>query len=626
MQPNNESIELPKRIAFKVDIAGIIEIMGTSLYSHPNTPIRELLQNAHDAIMRRRARDLSYQGTIRVIQNASDSSLTFEDDGIGLSPSEAEEYLGTLGVGITGLIKKGVSSESNENPAVTNRKNGNSLIGQFGIGLFSGFMLADRIVVESLRFEGERAIRWEAGAGTDIELSESTKTEPGTRVTLYLKANYGVFADDADLVEESIKQYAEFLPIPIYLNDSKARVNLIQAAWLEATPDVESMEEELVSYFGETPLEILPLGIETPVTVRGVLYVTPQRTPGFADEATVAVSVRRMVISRHIRELLPSWAPFLRGVLELPDCSPTSNREDLVRDHAFLAVCQSLEDAIYRHFEYLSIKSPARWQSILQWHRYTFAGMAIYDSRLRDLLKNTYKFLTSHGELNLHEILNRSGADTLVEQEAEYVIWYNADRRQEAWLNEFFSSASIPCVHTLRSFEETLLAAMISDTPDAKIELRPASPSSLNFTESILGIQGKREASSEWQEFLEKLQVNVLLADSSTSPPILAFVNERFELSKTFDEIKENGDLPKGFERIIQQHFDRNPIGKNEVILNTHHRIISKALKQGVNSPMANVLRVLVAASLTKAGAKLESDALAYQATDLSNIADALDS
>jgi hypothetical protein len=167
---------------------------------------------------------------------------------------------------------------------------------------------------------------------------------------------------------------------------------------------------------------------------------------------------------------------------------------------------------------------------------------------------------------------------------------------------------------------------MISDTPDAKIELRPASPSSLNFTESILGIQGKREASSEWQEFLEKLQVNVLLADSSTSPPILAFVNERFELSKTFDEIKENGDLPKGFERIIQQHFDRNPIGKNEVILNTHHRIISKALKQGVNSPMANVLRVLVAASLTKAGAKLESDALAYQATDLSNIADALDS
>jgi HSP90 family molecular chaperone len=624
MESKTKVTDLPKRIPFKVDIAGIIEIMGTSLYSHPNTPIRELLQNAHDAIMRRRARDLSYQGSIRVVQNSEQSSLMFEDDGIGLSPNEAEEYLGTLGVGITGLIKKGYATEVSESTTVAGKKSGSTLIGQFGIGLFSGFMLADRIVVESLRFEGEQAIRWEAGAGTDIELSVSDRTQSGTSVTLYLKPNYAIFADDEDLIEESIKQYAEFLPIPIYLNESKARVNLIQAAWLEATPDFESMEEELVSYFGETPLEIIPIGIETPVAVRGVLYVTPQRTPGFADEATIAVSVRRMVISRHIRELLPSWAPFLRGVLELPDCSPTSNREDLVRDHAFLAVCQSLEDAIYRHFESLAFRFPNRWQSILQWHRYTFAGMAIYDARLRELLKKTYKFFTSHGELTVQEILSRSPADAILESEADYVVWYNADRRQEVWLNEFYSSTDIPCVHTLRSFEETLLAAMVSDRSDSKIDLRPASPSSVNFTESILGLDSKREASSEWQNFLEKLQVNVFLADSPTCPPILAFVNERFELSKTFDEIKENGDLPKGFERIIQQHFDRNPIGKNEVILNTHHRIVSRALKQGVESPMASVLRVLVAASLTKAGAKLEKEALAYQATDLAHIADAL--
>ena len=134
-----------KRIPFKVDIAGVIEIMGTSLYSHPNTPVRELLQNAHDAIMRRRARDLSYQGRIDVVQDSAARTLTFSDDGIGLSMNEAEDYLGTLGIGITGLIKKGVT-DAFELSMHSNKRDGSNLIGQFGIGLFSAFMLADKIV------------------------------------------------------------------------------------------------------------------------------------------------------------------------------------------------------------------------------------------------------------------------------------------------------------------------------------------------------------------------------------------------------------------------------------------------------------------------------------------------
>ena len=122
-----------KRIPFKVDIAGVIEIMGTSLYSHPNTPIRELLQNAHDAIMRRRARDLTYHGRIDVLQNADARTLTFIDDGIGLSSKEAEDYLGTLGIGITGLIKK-EATDVFDISMHSNKRDGGNLIGQFGIG------------------------------------------------------------------------------------------------------------------------------------------------------------------------------------------------------------------------------------------------------------------------------------------------------------------------------------------------------------------------------------------------------------------------------------------------------------------------------------------------------------
>lgn len=618
-------VKLPKRIPFKVDIAGIIEIMGTSLYSNPNTPIRELLQNAHDAIMRRRARDLTYQGRIDVTMDEAKRTIAFTDNGIGLSPAEAEEYLGTLGVGVTGLIKKGFTAEQPDAETPASKKDGSTLIGQFGIGLFSGFMLADRIVVDSLRFEGEQAVRWEAGAGTNIELSESDRKEVGTTVTLFLKANYTIFAEDEQLMEESIKQYADFLPIPIYLNGANARINQIQAAWLDPTPDQENMVEELASYFGETPLDTIPIAMESPVAVRGALYVTPQRTPGFGDDATLAVSVRRMIISRHIRELIPGWAPFLRGVLELPDCSPTSNREDLVRDAVFAAVCESLEEAIYSHFETLSDREPSRWQAMLQWHRYTLAGMAIYDDRLRHLLVKTYRFNTSQGELTFREILERSRADELVESEADYVIWYNADRRQEAWINEFFAPTKIPCVHTFRSFEETLIASMISVQKETQVALRAASPSSPNFTETILGIETRSDAGKEWLDFLSVFNVNVFIANSRTAPPVLAFVNERYELSKTLQEIKANGDIPKGFERIIQQYFDKQPSQRNDLVLNQHHKIVKRALQQGPHGAMANVLRVLVLGALSKAGASISKEAQEIQGVDLGAISDALE-
>ena len=623
MEPGSLSPSKAKRIPFKVDIAGVIEIMGTSLYSHPNTPVRELLQNAHDAIMRRRARDLSYQGRIDVLQDAAARTLTFIDDGIGLSTNEAEDYLGTLGIGITGLIKKG-ATDAFDISMHSNKRDGSNLIGQFGIGLFSAFMLADKIVVESLRFEGEEAVRWEAGAGTDIELSISDRTAVGTSVTLFLKPNYAVFADDAELLESGVKQYADFLPIPIHLNHASARSNLIQASWLEPTPDSDAVEEQIASYFGETPLDVIPIAVEAPVAIKGALYVSPQRTPGFADDATIAVSVRRMVISRHIRELVPVWAPFLRGVLELPNCSPTSNREDLVRDAIFDSVCDTISDEIYVHFDELTRNQPHRWQSILHWHRYTFAGMAIHDEKLRVLLQSTYKFITSHGELTVEQILSRSRADAIVEDDADYVVWYNADRRQEVWLNEFFANGSTPCIHTLRSFEETLLAAMLGEITLEQVDLRAASPSSKNFCESILGLEERVDASEEWQSFFEPLDSNIFVASTSNNQPVMAFVNERYELSKTFDELRENGELPRGFQRLIDQHFQRSPAGKNEIVLNTQHRLVRRALEQGTTSPLANVLRILVIAALSKAGARIQSAAQEMQAEDLESIADAL--
>ena len=143
-------------------------------------------------------------------------------------------------------------------------------------------------------------------------------------VRLHLKPQFRQMAEDVDLIEKIVKEYADFLSVPVFLNDAQARANIIHTSWFDPTPDREAIELELATYFDESPLDVIPVQISQPTSISGALYVTPQRTPGFSDEATVTATVLRMVISRNIRDLLPDWAPFLRGGLELRPCDRKS--------------------------------------------------------------------------------------------------------------------------------------------------------------------------------------------------------------------------------------------------------------------------------------------------------------
>jgi molecular chaperone HtpG len=340
----------------------------------------------------------------------------------------------------------------------------------------------------------------------------------------------------------------------------------------------------------------------------------------------VAVTVRRMVISRKIQRLLPEWASFLRGVLELNDCAPTASREGLVQDDRFQQVRLTLERLIYEHFEQLSMSDPQRLQSILAWHRYTLAGAALTHPRLRELLKRTYRFPTSQGQLTFEEIRQKSVADPLFEDEADRVVWYNADRRQEAWANSLFNGHEAPCVHTLLSFEESLLATMAADNTahGEAVDIRPASPSAQGFAASILGISDIEDAPPQWQEFLSGTGAKILCASFNEGQPVMAFLNERRELLKTFDELKKEGTIPAGFQRMIDQHFAGESPAENEVLLNRSHRLVGRALTQSTRSPLAGVLRLLVGNALATAGASVDRKAQRQQAEDLDWIAEAL--
>lgn len=609
-----------KRIQFKVDIANIIAIMGQSLYSRIETPVRELIQNAHDAILRRRQTEVDFRGRIDIFQDAEAGTLTFVDNGIGLTAEEAEKYLGTLGIGITGLLK----GRGQEEQRAKVEGSDSGLIGQFGIGLFSGFMLAERMNVESLSARDQAAILWSAGLGTEIILRQSERDAIGTKVELKLKEDCLELATNDELLERVIKEFADFIDIPIHLNGSEARINLINAAWLEQTPDQENVELELAAYFNEHPLDVISIRREKPISVAGAIYVSPQRTPGFDDQATVAVTVRRMVISRHVQDLLPPWGTFFRGVLELHDCSPTASREDLVRDARFEAVQAVLEELLYEHLEKLAKENPGLAQAIVETHRHTFAGAAHAHPRLRQFLSTVYPWTTSKGRMTFQEILKSSPANPLFEADADVVVWYNADRRQERWMNDLFSEQDTVCVHCARSFEETLLAAMVGDVESEMVQMRMATLSSPNFGKSILGIQDVEDAPENWQSFFEETGAEVKLAEMDSPQPAIAFLNERYELLQSIEDLKKTGSIHVGFERLIDNHFRDAPAGRNEVVLNSNHQLVRTVLKHSPSHPLASVLRIVLVNVLNSAGASIGPALQKQQRDDLNWIAEAL--
>jgi molecular chaperone HtpG len=606
-----------KRVPFQVDVAGVIRLMGQSLYSRPDAAVRELIQNAHDGIMRRRAVDLRYRGRIDIRQHPDENVLEFSDDGIGLTVEEVEKYLGTLGAGLSGLLKRDFQDGAG---ATLN------LIGEFGVGFFSAFLLAERVEVITRHLRSREAVRWEAGADSEICMSSADRTEPGTTVRLHLKADQSSYANDETILERAIKEYADFLPVPIHVNDRAQRVNIGTACWLEPTPDLHALELELESFFGEAPLDLVVLRTEKPVTLRGALYVTPQRTPGFTDAPTVTVTVHRMIISRRIHGLLPEWASFVRGVLELPECSPTASREDLVRDAVFYSVREQIDSLLFEHFESLAKKNPSRWQSLIAWHRYLLAGAALEEPRLRNLLRDTYLFMTSRGEMTFPQIVAASRTSPIYSGEDDFVIWYNPSRYQESWINEVFADLAIPCVHTLRSFEETLLALMVSDllNEGLSVDLRVATPSSEDFAEMVLGVQELSAVPHEWELFFNDLPAIVRVGEYHKDIPVLAFLSEQAELQRTFEGLKKQGAMPSGFQRLIEAHFQHEKPRPNEVILNRRHLLVRRALEQSTRVPLASVVRLLVIKALRMAGMPLDTKIREVEHADLVWIAEAL--
>ena len=342
--------ETPERHEFQTEVRQLLDLMIHSLYSHKEVFLRELISNASDALDKRRFEALTRpelapadELAIHLEADAAARTLTVSDNGIGMSREEVVQNIGTIARSGTGEFLAALRERAGQVVPP-------ELIGRFGVGFYSSFMVADRITVLSRRTGEATATRWESG-GDGYTIEEAERDAAGTSVTLHLKpgdAGDGL-ADyaQAPALRETVKKYSDFVAYPIRLGTET--LNSMKAIWTR--PKDEVTEEEYREFYKHVsrdwndPLEHLSIHVEGGLEARALLYI-PSKAPFdlWHDGARSGVQlyVRRVFIMDDCKELLPSWLRFVRGVVACDDLSLNVSREILQQNRQIQAIRRHL--------------------------------------------------------------------------------------------------------------------------------------------------------------------------------------------------------------------------------------------------------------------------------------------
>jgi molecular chaperone HtpG len=394
---------------FRLHLPGLLKVLAEHLYSTQRVGVRELIQNAHDSCVRRAVeQDVDrYQPRIDLFIQPDSHVLQVADNGSGLTEEEIHNYLTVIGRGYTRELRERLAADDLE----TSRE----LIGQFGIGFLSAYLLASEVTVETRSSKGP-ALRWFSAGDEHFELTKGNRLEPGTTVELRLKPS-AFFLLREQILVDTVREYADFLPTPIYVNSSTDRANLGTPPWDESDTETACHDYIRRRYGDADPLWVLPLtdgkvdlGHDTiTVPLRGFLFVPAESVVSIKEYGTIAVYIRRMAICDADKDLLPPWARFVRGVIDCPVLQPTASREAVHQDDAFEAVRQVLADKLSNGLRQLASRRPEVWRRIAYGHSDVIMGWASKDDEFFRMVADSVPLRTSRGRLNLPDYLQASG-------------------------------------------------------------------------------------------------------------------------------------------------------------------------------------------------------------------------
>jgi len=395
-----------------VDLNGLMTVLGKHLYSTPVVALRELVQNAHDSLVRRRLEQADWQepGRIEVHGDAVNGIVRIIDTGAGLTQQEIHDYLATVGVGYTrGLRQAGEDDEG--------------LIGMFGLGFLSAFVLARRVTVRTTSYQQPMLGHCYVSSNAEqYTVSPMPARAVGTEVVLELHGSYVHLAQEQNL-RDILGRYCALLGEPIHIGQDARAINPEPPPWRPqagvAMHPLQAQRRglEFAAHFERSfePIACMPLRADGGSDAVGLLWVQDGATYGTSDNRNLSVFVRGMLLDDDARDLLPPWAGFIGGVIESSRLTPTASREDLQRDETYSAVQHALGEALIDGLVEIARQQPEAWRRILARHNEALLGASLCDERLFQLLLEHVRVPSSQGDIKASELPSRGAVHVILD-------------------------------------------------------------------------------------------------------------------------------------------------------------------------------------------------------------------
>lgn len=541
---------MTERQKFNLHLPGLLKVLAEHLYSSKKVGVRELIQNSHDSCTRRKLEggEANYQPRIDLSLKVDERTLIINDNGYGLTDEEINNYLSTIGRGYTRELREKLSLYSPEEAT--------ELIGQFGLGFLSAFLLASEVTLTTRSFQGGPCYRWHSAGDEHYDLSENWREEIGTTVELKLKPTASFLLQEQALFD-TVRTYADFLPVAIHIDDDPEPVNLMLPPWENENPE-QAIQEHIVRAFrGSQPLWVLPLedravdlGHDTlTVPLKGYLFVPPGSVASIREYGDLSVYIRRMFICERERDLLPPWARFVRGVIDSPLLQPTASRESLHQDDHFELVRQAIEEQLGDGLRELAKDDPTVWKQIVRGHSDVIVGWAVSDNEFFERVEDIVTFRTSRGPLSIQEYLELTG-DSL------YYVTRELGSVQEQMLAE---GRDVPAIDAswfaVAPFLEKYASRhsgirLVQLDGEAQNLLRAVSPDKLAPLLDICEELGIRAKAASYKP---------------TEAPALILYPEGAEIAREAENSRESGDLPAPLAGLIEEYVNQKFSDESEL-------------------------------------------------------------
>lgn len=417
-----------------VNSDNLMPIIKKWLYSDRDIFIRELVSNGVDAIskykklvqMGEAEEKENYRVTVKADKDAG--TLSFTDNGIGMTKEEVEKYINQVAFsGAADFLEKYESAGSSD------------IIGHFGLGFYSAFMVADKVTIKTLSYiKDAEPVLWESDGSDEYTISDTDKTDVGTEITLYLNDESKDFAENYT-VREVLHKYCGFMPVEIVLagdNEDKP-VNDTQPLWLK-NPS-ECTDEEYKKFYHKVftdfndPLFWIHLNVDYPFNLKGILYFPKLTENPESIQGQIKLFNNQVFVADNIKEVIPEFLMLLKGVIDCPDMPLNVSRSFLQNDRTVAKISAHITKKVADRLTSMAKNEKEQyekyWDDINVFVKYGCLRDAKFDERMKDFI--IYK-LTDNTFVTLEEYLASS---------EDKKVYYCADAKQQAQYVQMLNNA-----------------------------------------------------------------------------------------------------------------------------------------------------------------------------------------